>query len=207
MSEGSIANATPLPRSPGVKIIRRDEAQSWIDGYHFLEEARRSAAALLLAAQSGCEKARARGLDEGRNAGAAEAAAMVADTRGKCDRYLASIESQVAELSLSIIEQVLGTLDEAEVVARVTKRALASFRRDKHVTIRVAPELLEAVQLELSTWTAAEPVGPTLTVEADARCAPRQCAIVTEFAVVDASVDAQLNVFRRILATSGARGS
>jgi len=201
MQEDTPASPTSLPRSPAQKIIRREEAQNWVDGYRFVAEGRRAADELRQSAQVAYEEAKARGFDEGRAAGAAEAAAIVAETVAKVDQYLASIEQQVAELSLSIVEQVLGTLADGEIMARVANQALAAFRREKHVRVRVSPAVLEDVQRALSAWPGNDAPGPMLVIEADPRLEPRQCTIVTEFAVVDASLDAQLTVLRRIFNT------
>src|SRR5215813_7832411 len=201
MLEDTAASLNSLPRSPGRKIIRREEAQNWLDGYQFLAEGRRTAEELLERAQTAYDEMKSRGFAEGRAAGAAEGAALVADTVVKVDQYLASIEQQVAELSLSIVEQVLGTLADGEIMARVANQALAAFRREKHVRVRVSPAVLEDVQRALSAWPGNDAPGPMLVIEADPRLEPRQCTIVTEFAVVDASIDAQLNVVRRIFNT------
>src|SRR5262245_37405896 len=190
MLEDTSAIATSLPRSPGRKIIRREEAQNWVDGYRFVAEGQRAADELRQNAQVAYDEAKARGFEEGRAAGAAEAAAIVAETVAKVDQYLASIEQQVAELSLTIVEQVLGRLPDGDVMARIAKQALEAFRREKQVRLRVSPTVLEDVQRALSAWPGAEASGPTLVIEADPRLAPKQCTIVTEFAVVDASLDA-----------------
>ena len=76
---------TSLPRSPSQKIIRREEAQNWVDGYRFIAEGRRAAAELQESAQVAYEEAKARGFDEGRAAGAAEAAAIIAGTVAKVE--------------------------------------------------------------------------------------------------------------------------
>lgn len=198
MPDATPAMLMSLPRSPGLRIVRREDAQNWIDGYRFIEEARRQADSLSQNAHAAYEDAKARGFAEGREIGSAEAAAMVADTLAKVDRYLGSIETQVAHLSLSIVERILGQLDDAEIVVRAARQALTSLRREKHVTVRVSPQQLEATERALSAWSTAE-AGPTLVVEADPQLAPRQCVIATEFAVVDASVDAQLDIVRRAL--------
>src|SRR5262245_25663448 len=162
MQEDIPDNPTSLPRSPGQKIIRREEAQNWVDGYRFVAEGRRAADELRQSAQVAYEEAKARGLDEGRAAGAAEAAAIVAQTAAKVDHYLASIEQQVAELSLSIVERMLGALPEGEITARVAKQALEAFRREKHVRVRVSPAVLEDVQRALSAWPDAAAPGSML---------------------------------------------
>src|SRR5262245_29952207 len=117
MPDGSVANLTSLPRAPGRRIVRASDAQNWIDGYRFVEEARCYADSLAQSARTAYDEAKARGFDEGRDAGSAAAAAIVADTNAKVDRYLASIESQLTELSLAIVEQVIGRFDDADLVA------------------------------------------------------------------------------------------
>lgn len=203
MPEGPIAEPTLLPRSPGRRIVRREEAQSWIDGYRFLEEAQRAAATLSRDARTAYEEAKARGFEEGRSAGGNQAAAIIADTSAKVDRYLASIESQVAELALSIAEQVLGGFPDVEIVTRAAKQALESFRREKYLKVRVSPFVLQEAQRTLAAWSATELPGMTLVVEANPHLKSRQCTIATEFAVVDASVDEQLNILRRTLTDRG----
>jgi type III secretion protein L len=200
------AAISALPRVPGRKIIRREDADNWIDGYRFVADARRAADVLAQTAQAAFDENKARGFDDGRRAGEAEAAALLAETSIKVDHYLASIESQVADLSLAIVEQVLGRLDDAEIVARAAKQALASFRREKYLKVRVSPSVHDDVRRALATWPEPDGAGPVLSVEADPRLGPRQCTVATEFAVVDASLDAQLTVIRRVLAANGREG-
>jgi type III secretion protein L len=190
--------AMSVPRSPGKKIIRREDAQNWIDGYRFMEEARHAADQLLCDARTAYEEAKKSGFEQGRGEGAIEAAAVVADTTRKADRYLASLESQVAELALSIVEKVLGTFDDGAIVARTAQQAIASFRHEKMLTVRVSPQVADLVQRAIAAWSANEADVPPLVIEADPAFEPRQCVIVSEFAVVDASLDAQLNVVRQM---------
>src|SRR5262245_36220823 len=126
MGDGTAAMPSSLPRSPRTKILRREDAQNWIDGYRLVEEARRHADPLSQHAHAAYEDAKARGLAEGRAIGNAEAATIVADTVAKVDRYLASVEAQVSNLSLSIVERVLGQFDDADIVARAARQALIS---------------------------------------------------------------------------------
>ena len=123
--DGTSAMPISLPRSPGAKILRREDAQNWIDGYRFVEEARRHADMVSENAQAAYEDAKARGLEEGCAIGNAEAAGIVADTVAKVDRYLASVETQIASLSLSVVERILGQFDDAEFVARAVRQALS----------------------------------------------------------------------------------
>jgi type III secretion protein L len=203
MSDGSVANLTSLPRSPGRRVVRAAEAQNWIDGYRFVEEARRCSDELTQSARTAYEEAKTRGFEEGRNAGSAEAAAIVADTNAKVDRYLSSIESQLTELSLAIVERVIGRFDDADIVARTAAHALTSFRREKHLKIRVSPELVEDVERALSVSLDTDHPQPSLAIEGDPQLSSRQCRIVSEFAVIDASLDAQLDIIRRMGTASG----
>src|SRR5262245_37928702 len=125
-----------LPRVPGRKIIRREDADNWIDGYRFVAEARRAADTLAQTAQAAFDETKACGFEEGRRAGEAEAAALLAETSAKVDQYLASVESQVAELSLAIVAQVLGRLADTEMVARAGHPAHAARRRGTAPRVR-----------------------------------------------------------------------
>lgn len=206
MSTNSIAAVASLPRSTGKRIIRREDAANWIDGHQFLEEARREAESLLKSAHEAYEEAKARGFEEGQKEGDAKAAEIVAETSAKVEQYLQSVEAQIADLSLAIVEQVLGKRDDAEVVARVAEQALRSFRTDKYVKVRVSREVIDEVQQALGAWSAADLTGAMITVEADPRLEARQCTIASDFAVIDASLDVQLEIIRRTLTASAAAG-
>jgi type III secretion protein L len=181
MAEDSTQAFGTLPKSPGVKIIPAAQEQAWRDGFHYLTEVRRIYAA-----------ERAKGYAEGRAAAARDAGVLILETKGKVDRYFASVESELVSLAFDIVSRVLGEFDDAELVSRAARTALADFREEKAVTIRVHPSAEVHVRQALSDLLVGADGSPMITVEADPRMEPRGCVLSTDIAIVDASIETQL---------------
>jgi type III secretion protein L len=181
-----------LPGSPGVRILRAAEVDAWRDGYRFLTAAWETAEQIEASARQAYVAELKRGRDEGLASGEKEAARLVSEAVVKVDRYLASIEEDIAHLSLGVVRSVLGEFDAAEVVAHAAARALADFRRGKSLKITVHPEVNERARSILEELVRDTGLAFTIEVESDPRVGPRSCIIASEFAVVDASIDTQL---------------
>jgi type III secretion protein L len=180
MANGAEGNG--LPASPGQKILRAQEAALWLDGYRFLEETKAAYAAEYQ-----------RGYEEGKAAGAAEAAQIVNATVVKVDRYLASLDQQVAGLAVNIVRRVLGDLDPTELISMAAAHALSDFRREKTLTVTVHPEAAERVAASLDAYVRNSGLGITVNVEPDLTLRKDGCVLSSEFAVIDATVEAQIN--------------
>ena len=181
MAEDATQAFGALPKSPGSKIIPAAQEQAWRDGFHYLAEVRRIHAA-----------ERAKGYAEGKAAAAKDAAVLLLETKGKVDRYFASVEGELVGLAFDIVSRVLGEFDDAELVSRAARTALTEFREEKAVTIRVHPSAEAHLRTALSDLLVDDDSSPILTVEADPRLEPRGCVLSTDIAVVDASIDTQL---------------
>jgi type III secretion protein L len=179
-----------LPKGPGKRILRKAEAEAWQSGFNFCQEARRYAEQVKEQARLAYEAEKARGFGEGRDEGAREATRLLGETTVAVDRYLASLQGDVGRLALTIVRRLLGELDAADLIGRLAASAIAEFRREKWLKIRVHPTLVEPARAAMAR--ASGPPGCTLTVEADARLDKQACVVASEFAVVDASIDAQL---------------
>ena len=182
-----------LPRGPGVKILRAEEAGLWQDGYRFLAEARRTAAQAEKKAREIYVAGYQQGVAEGRIAGANEAARLVSETTAKVDRHLAALERDIGALALEVVRRVLGQFDAADLVARTAAQAIAEFRREKWLKVTVHPAAVDQVVTTLAALPRES--GPTVSVEGDPGLAERACIVASDFAVVDAGLEAQLKAF------------
>ena len=171
MAQARADSAKDLPREPGGRIIRTKNQPAWADGFRFLEEATRV-----------YQEERQRGYAEGKEEGAREAAQLVAETALKVDRYIASLDKQVAGLTLDIVRRVLGQFDQTELVAHTVATAIADFRREKALKVLVHPAMETRVRDFLASRMPRS--GLTLTVEGDPALAPTDCTISSESAVV-----------------------
>ena len=194
-----------LPRGPGGKVLRAAEAEAWQDGYRFLAEVRRAAAQVEETARKTYASEYARGFADGRSAGANEGALLVTETAAKVDRHLAALEHEIGALALEVVRRVLGQLDTAELITRTATQAVAEFRREKFLKVTVHPTAIDQVVTTLAALP--RDGGPTVTVEADPALDERGCIVVSDFAVVDAGIEAQLKAFAAAFGTGRQDGA
>ncbi|GAB1583942.1 MULTISPECIES: type III secretion system stator protein SctL [Phyllobacteriaceae] len=188
-----------LPPKPPVKIIRHEDADCWSDGYAFLQAARQEAERQRSAARDAYEESRRQGFETGRQQGEREAAALLAGITAKADRYLAGLDQEVVDLSLAVVEKLLGRFGDAELVGMLARQALSAFRREQQVTISVAPHIADEVE-KLIGESYPEPAQAGFAVVADARLTGNQCVIASPVAVMNAGLDSQLSAIRAALA-------
>jgi type III secretion protein L len=186
-----------LPRGPGVRIVRAADLEAWQDGYRFLAAARSAAQQIDDTARQAHATEFVRGYAEGRSEGASEASRLICETTLKIDRYLAKLERELAALALTVVRRVLGEMDVGDLVARATSQVLDDFGRAQWLKVTVHPVAVDQVRTAVSRLTAG--IVATVTVEADPALNEGACVIASDFAVVDASIETQLQAFAAAL--------
>ncbi|MQW85722.1 type III secretion system stator protein SctL [Sinorhizobium saheli] len=186
-----------IPASPTRKILRQAEAEHWLEGFAFLEAAKAQAERELAKVRDVIEESRREGYEAGRIDGERQAAALLVKTTADVNRYMAGLDRQIAELSLAVVEKLLGRFDEAELVARLAQQALQSFQHERDVTITVAPALAERVAELVSRHNTNDML--KIAVLPDPRLDGSKCVLANAVAVVDAGLDTQLSVIRDAL--------
>lgn len=181
-----------LPNRPLNRIIRARDTASWIDGYAFLEQAKTEAKAIRAAADDEVSKARNAGREEGRKAGEAEVAALLMRTHADIDRYLASVEPLVALLAMDIVQRIIGTIGDAELVSRAACKSLDVLREEHAVVINVAPDLVSDVQERITAFDPAS----RIRVTADRHLSGTQCIVTTPLTSIDVGIEIQLDAIR-----------
>jgi type III secretion protein L len=182
---------------PESRVIRAADYAAWVAGEAYVRAAREHAAEIEAEAKRVYEVEKARGYADGRAESAAQEAAEM----------LENVEMQVAELVVQATEKVLGELDDQTLVRRVVHNALKVMRNQKQVTVRVAPEHVEALQHQLNDILADYPGVTFVDVAADARLRRGGCILESELGVVDASLEIQLDALRRALSKAFQRNA
>ncbi len=195
-----MSEASPLPM-PGKRIVRADEAAHWIDGQQYLQNAREQARQLLELTERQAQDLRIAARAEGLAEGQAAAGRQLVETAAAVERYLATVQIQLAELSLTLVRQVLDDLDAAPLIAQLCQRALHDFREQQQLTLRVPPAQLAAVASLLQGLLG------TVQVQGDASLGPRQATLSSPAALVDLDVDEQLRGLRLALGLPDAPAS
>ncbi|ASY65879.1 Type III secretion cytoplasmic protein (YscL) (plasmid) [Sinorhizobium sojae CCBAU 05684] len=186
-----------LPNRPTTKILRKAEGHHWLEGFAFLKAAKTEADHQLAQVRQLVEASRRQGYEAGRSEGERQAAVLLMKTTADVNAYVAGLDRQIAELSLAIVEKLLGRIDQAELVATLAQQALQSFQHEREVTITVSPAAADRVA-ELIERHNKHPA-LKISVLPDPRMDDGKCVLANAVAVVDAGLDTQLSVVRDAL--------
>lgn len=190
-----------VPRRPFARILRAAEVRALQDGHAFLDEARRDAQQLRDAARRAYAAEYAQGYEDGKAQGDADATRLISETAVKVDRYFGGLEAEVISLALDAVRRMLGEFDVGMLVAKAARQAVAEFRRAKYLKVRVHPASVDRVRDELDAVLRESDLGMTVEIDADDALAAGACIVSTDFAVVDASIDAQLQAMAAAIAS------
>jgi type III secretion protein L len=190
-----------LKRKPAGSVVRAKDLQQWSDGEGYLAAAKQ---VLELARQKASELVqaeRARGHKEGWEDGSKEVFSFLAQTKLAVDAYYAQLETNLRELAVQVIEQVVGDLDASDAVASAVRKALATSDPGNEVTLYVAPEVLHAVRKKLEGQLSQSTIS-TITLRADPKLSATTCMLVSDFCTVDVSIGKQLSLLTESLRAS-----
>lgn len=199
MADHGPSSAAGLPTRPLVRILRGADLTARQEGDAVLLEARREAQQLSTSARRAYASEYAQGYKDGKRQGDADAAQLVAQTLVQVDRYLAGIEQDVSDLVLTVTRRILGHFDVTELVAQAADQAVADLRQARFLKIRVHPANAGAVRHRIEASLHPSRLGCTVEVEADEDLAPDACTLSTDFAVIDAGLEAQLGALAAAL--------
>ncbi len=189
-----------ISQRPYARILRAAEAHELQQGYAVVEDARREAQQLRDASRRAYAAEYAQGYDDGKARGDEEAARLISEAAVKVDRYLGSIQNEVVGLALGVVERVLGEFDVATLVAQAARQAVAELRRGKHLKVQIHPGALDKVRDALDAVLRDSHLGMTVEIDANEALPVGACTLLTDFAVVDASIDAQLRAIAGAIA-------
>src|SRR5215472_1221063 len=146
----SLNRQQPAGNGPTGSVLNARDVKAWQDAFEFLNHAEKQIAEDKTQAEEAASRLyaseRARGYEDGK----AEATSLVAETTLKVDRYLQSIEPQVAKLAMSVVHRVLGNFDTRDLVAAAAAHAIADLRREKRLTVTVHPDVVDSVSREFA---------------------------------------------------------
>jgi type III secretion protein L len=171
-------------------VLNARDVKAWQDAFEFLNHAEKQIAEEKTQAEETAsrlyEAERTRGYEDGK----AEATRLITETTLKVDRYLQSIEPQVAKLAMSVIDRVLGNFDTRDLVAAAAAHAIVDLRREKGLTVSVHPDVVDSVSKEFARLGLSGRI--EVTIEGNPALDRTACIIASDLAVVDASVKTQL---------------
>lgn len=176
------------------------------------ENAEREAEEIRAAAMSEASLIRDRARNDGYNKGyeqgtaAAEAmkneaASLLEDARNERERILAEIEPQVVDLTVDILDKILGDVKviEPQVVLYLVKKGLSETKMSGEITVKVSDSEYDAVVDNKQLVPELAAASAKIEIVRDHSLASGDCVIETEFGNVDCSIDEQFKKVRESL--------
>lgn len=197
-SETPTNGARPRYRPRG-RVVPAKEISAWETGEAYLKAAREEGERLKREAVSAFEESKRQGFEEGRKEGSAAASRLLAETAALADRELAGADRQIVDLALAVVRRVLGDLDVGQLTRNAVRHALAKQRQDQHLTLCVAPDLVDALRADVDEMFDSS-VRHLITIEPDPRLDRGQCRLASDIGFVDLGIEEQLRAIHQGLA-------
>ena len=151
-------------------------------------------------AKAAFEEERKRGYEKGLQDGKLEIAMQKLEQVDQSVAFMESVEGKMADVVMKALKSCVEEIgDEGMVVNIVRKTMNAVIRTQRHVTLKVAPEMVAAVKERVSALRVDYPTVETFDVVEDPRLKGPACILETEAGVADASVETQLAAIERSL--------
>lgn len=178
-----------------------------------LEDARAEAEQIVAQANEESDSIRsaaeARGLEEGRQQGLAEAETtlqeMIARQQAEYEERLKELAEQerqmepfFADLTVNLVEKITGILcqDNKKIILHLIERAVHKLEKPKQINLRVSKEDMANVSMHKAQLKEAAEGVEEFDVVEDSSLVANQCIIETENKIIDCSLDVQLQSLR-----------
>lgn len=184
---------------PTARILKREEHAFLLEGQRIVEAARHEADLIRQEAQQEYERKRQEGFQKGQEEGKAEISERIVETLGQSAAYFSKVEDAMVDMVVRSIRNVLGEMNQREIVERVVHRALESTRNESHVTVRVSPSQAEWLKTRVNSILQSFPKVQFLNIQPDNRLPEDGCVLETEIGVVDATLETQLKAIEKAL--------
>ena len=157
-------------------------------------------------AKAAFEEEKKRGYDKGIADGKMEIAMQKLELVDKSVEFMESVESKMADVVMKALKSCVVEIGDKEMVYQIVRKTMnAVIRTQRHVTLKVAPEMVAVVKSRISEIRVNYPTVDDLDVVEDSRLKGPSCVLETEAGVADASVETQLAAIEKSLARHMAR--
>ena len=147
------------------------------------------------------EEERRRGYDKGLQEGKMEIAMQKLDLVDQSVEFMGSVEGKMADVGMKALKSCVMEIGDREMVVNIVRKTMAAvIRTQRHVTLKVAPEMVGVVKERVAALRMDYPTVESFDVVEDARLKGPACVLETEAGVADASVESHLAAIEKSLA-------
>ena len=189
----ALQSDTRLVRSSDVATVRSAE--------EIIAAAEADAARIREEAKAAFEEEKKRGYEKGIADGKMEIAMQKLDLVDKSVEFMESVEGKMADIVMKALKSCVAEIGDREMVINIVRKTMSAvIRTQRHVTLKVAPEMIQVVKERIAALRTDYPTVETFDIVEDSRLKGAACILETEAGVADASVDTQLAAIEKSLA-------
>lgn len=188
---------------PSRLVMPSEEVAVWMDAQALLSRAREDADRIRQEALDALEAHKRKGYEEGLAAAQMEQAERMIDNASRMVDFFASVEQRMVGLVMESMRRIIDDFDDTQRVMAVVRSGLAVLRNQKQLTLRLAPQHVEAVKERAAELLSAFPGIGMLDIVGDSRLKGDAAILESDIGVVEASTEMQLQAleqgFRKML--------
>jgi len=151
-------------------------------------------------AKAAYEDEKKRGYEKGLQDGKMEIAMQKLEQVDQSVAFMESVEGKMADVVMKALRSCVEEIGDKEMVVNIVRKTMkAVIRTQRHVTLKVASEMVAVVKERITALRTDYPTVETFDVVEDPRLKGSACILETEAGVADASVETQLAAIERSL--------
>lgn len=182
------------------RLVKASEVATVADAAEIIAAAEAEASRIRREAKAAFEAEKKRGYDDGIQNGKMEIAMQKLDLVDQSVAFMESVETKMAEIVMKALKTCVAEIGDTEMVVNIVRKTMSAvIRTQRHVTLKVAPEMAQTVKDRISSLMISYPTVETIDVVEDGRLSGPACILETEAGVADASVETQLAAIERSL--------
>ena len=182
------------------RLVKASEVATVMSAAEIVAAAEAEAARIREEAKAAFEEEKKRGFEKGLQDGKLEIAMQKLEQVDQSVAFMESVEGKMADIVMKALKSCVVEIGDREMVINIVRKTMnAVIRTQRHVTLKVAPEMVAAVKERVSALRVDYPTVETFDVVEDPRLKGPACILETEAGVADASVETQLAAIERSL--------
>jgi len=190
---------TELDLLPEQNLVKSSEYAAFANAEDIIALAESKAKRIEDEARQAYEEEKVRGHQEGMIEGKEKMTEHMIRYVQKTVEQLEHYEDTVVDMVMSAMQQVLGDMDDKDVITRVVNKALNLVKSQPKVILRVCPAQVETVEGQLKDILKQYPSIQFIDIQRDDRLESGDCILETDMGVIDARLDLQLDSIKKTL--------
>ena len=182
------------------RLVKASEVATVQSAAEIVAAAEAEAARIREEAKIAFEEEKKRGFEKGLQDGKLEIAMQKLEQVDQAVAFMESVEGKMADIVMKALKSCVVEIGDREMVVNIVRKTMSAvIRTQRHVTLKVAPEMVSVVKERVSALRLDYPTVETFDVVEDPRLKGPACILETEAGVADASVETQLAAVERSL--------